>query len=607
MAFVWGDGGAQLTPEAIAAQRKVAQAMMARGADYSPVQSAWQGAARAAEGLLGGWQAGQADAATRENVSYNKDYIANLPNMLAAPGAPAVATAPAAPSVQSAATPMGTAAIPAGKDEFVSTVMPLAIAASEKTGIDPRIIVAQAAIESGWGKSAPGNNLFGIKSHGAPGGNVLPTTEVVDGQPVRIRDSFAAYASPAESAAGYADFINKNPRYGAVKSAQGLDAQVAALGQSGYATDPSYGAKVGAIARSLPGAPPAVIGPNDPSPLDTAAYPAGPMPAAQAPSPAVQTVAQAMPQGINPKLLAGLADPRLDEGTKKILGAMLQQQMKPNEFGFQSQPDGTILRTDPRTGNVTPVYQGATKPTFGIIGESEDGKKTYGFIDPVKGTATPLQPPKAGDDRPTITLPDGKEVVVPKGVDVKSARTEASKAWADAATGKKTEVQGSAEQFANRLENAEKNFGGVATEGVGVSGATQGIAGSVPVVGGFLQSGNYQKMQQAKQEWVTALLRKESGAAIGKDEFTQYDKQFFPQPGDKPDVIAQKAEARAVAIEAMKKTAGPGYKPPAATAPASRAPTAPPPAAGPSEGATATNPKTGERVIFQRGQWVPIA
>jgi hypothetical protein len=69
-------------------------------------------------------------------------------------------------------------------------------------------------------------------------------------------------------------------------------------------------------------------------------------------------------------------------------------------------------------------------------------------------------------------------------------------------------------------------------------------------------------MEQAKREWVTALLRKESGAAIGKDEYTQYDRQFFPQPGDGPSVIAQKAEARRVATEALKKSAGPSYKSP---------------------------------------------
>ncbi len=133
-------------------------------------------------------------------------------------------------------------------------------------------------LESGWGKSAPGNNLFGIKSHGLPGGNTLPTTEVVGGQPVAAQDSFRAYASPADSVAGYADFILNNKRYAPVRAAQGLEAQAAALGQSGYATDPAYGQKVLQIAQGLPqSAVPQVADASQPSPLDTAQYPAGPV------------------------------------------------------------------------------------------------------------------------------------------------------------------------------------------------------------------------------------------------------------------------------------------------------------------------------------------
>jgi flagellar protein FlgJ len=66
-----------------------------------------------------------------------------------------------------------------------------------------------------------------------------------------MNDSFRGYASPADSVAGYADFLLKNPRYKPMMQAQGLDAQLQALGASGYATDPNYANSVGAIARSL--------------------------------------------------------------------------------------------------------------------------------------------------------------------------------------------------------------------------------------------------------------------------------------------------------------------------------------------------------------------
>lgn len=135
--------------------------------------------------------------------------------------------------------------------EFMNTLGPLALAISQQTGLDPRLVIAQSALETGWGKSAPGNNYFGIKSHGQEGGNTLATTEVVNGQPVRVNDSFRAYADPSESAADYAKFLQTNPRYANLLGAKTLDDQLSALGQSGYATDPNYAAKVGQIAKGI--------------------------------------------------------------------------------------------------------------------------------------------------------------------------------------------------------------------------------------------------------------------------------------------------------------------------------------------------------------------
>lgn len=255
--------------------------------------------------------------------------------------------------------------------------------------------------------------------------------------------------------------------------------------------------------------------------------------------------------------------------TAAALGsAILQQAIKPKDVSYQTTPDGTILKMDP-TGKAapTPVYQAATKPTFGVIGE-EDGKKTYGFIDPVKGTATPLEPAKPGDQRPTVTGPDGKEIVIPKGVDVPTFRKEISKINADAAGGKMTEVQGNATQFANRMEAAESHIKKVEASALGTGGAAQQVAGKIPVVGSGFQSKEYQQYDQAKRQFVTAVLRKESGAAISASEFERYEKEFFPQPYDKPEVIAQKREARRVAVDAMKRVAGPSYKSPDLAAPA---------------------------------------
>ena len=140
---------------------------------------------------------------------------------------------------------------PGDKQSFVTAMMPHALRVSERTGIDPRIVIAQAAQETGWGKSAPGNNFFGIKSHGKGGGNTMATNEVISGQTVRIKDSFRGYGDMGQSADDYAQFLIDNPRYKPMLAAQGLDAQIQALGQSGYATDPNYASSIRSIASGI--------------------------------------------------------------------------------------------------------------------------------------------------------------------------------------------------------------------------------------------------------------------------------------------------------------------------------------------------------------------
>lgn len=139
------------------------------------------------------------------------------------------------------------------RQQFIQQIMPYAIEASKRTGVDPRIIVGQAALESNYGQSAPGLNFFGIKSHGREGGQTLNTTEYGAGGAYKTADSFRKYGSMGESVDDYARFITENKRYAPVRQAQGLDAQLDALQKSGYATDPQYASKVGSIARSVSG------------------------------------------------------------------------------------------------------------------------------------------------------------------------------------------------------------------------------------------------------------------------------------------------------------------------------------------------------------------
>lgn len=95
--------------------------------------------------------------------------------------------------------------------------------------------------------------------------------------------------------------------------------------------------------------------------------------------------------------------------------------------------------------------------------------------------------------------------------------------------------------------------------------ATSQAVGSIPLIGDFartkITSTEQQQYRQAQENWVRANLRKESGAVIGADEMNAEIKTYFPQPGELPEVIAQKVVARQVTQEAMKTAAGTSFKP----------------------------------------------
>lgn len=194
---------------------------------------------------------------------------------------------------------------PGDRESFIKAMTPHAMRVAEITGLDPRLVIAQAAQETGWGKSAPNNNFFGIKSHGKGGGGTFATTEYIGGKPVTVNDSFRGYSDMGDSAMGYAQFLMENPRYKAMLAAGDLDGQLAALGESGYATDPNYASSVGSIARGI-----SLGGP--------VAAPAG----------ASTATNSAMPN-IDPQALASaLANPWLSPEQRSVLMTIYDQQVQ---------------------------------------------------------------------------------------------------------------------------------------------------------------------------------------------------------------------------------------------------------------------------------------
>ena len=155
--------------------------------------------------------------------------------------------------VKSGPAPAANASLQGQVDAFVDRMGASAQAASAASGVPAPLILAQAALESGWGKreiraddGTQSFNLFGIKADRSWKGPVVETTttEYVDGEPQRVRAKFRAYASYDEAFTDYAKFITRNPRYANVLAADTPAEAAHGLQKAGYATDPQYGQKL---------------------------------------------------------------------------------------------------------------------------------------------------------------------------------------------------------------------------------------------------------------------------------------------------------------------------------------------------------------------------
>jgi flagellar protein FlgJ len=164
-----------------------------------------------------------------------------------AEGPDAEGSAAAAPSI----TMLQTAS------QFVSEVLPTITRAAKALGVSPLGMLAQAALETGWGKrmartaqGAPSLNMFGIKAgdnwEGARAS--ASTVEFSGGVATQRHTAFRAYASIEESVGDFANLLKGSPRYhNAIAAGGNAQAYVNSIGQSGYATDPEYGNKLNEI------------------------------------------------------------------------------------------------------------------------------------------------------------------------------------------------------------------------------------------------------------------------------------------------------------------------------------------------------------------------
>jgi|KBSMisStandDraft_5_1062788.scaffolds.fasta_scaffold128843_2 flagellar protein FlgJ len=163
---------------------------------------------------------------------------------------------------------------------FVSDLWPAAQEAGQQLGVDPRNLIAQAALETNWGTRVPhdesgrsSNNLFGMKTGSQwTGASVaagtqeylsptssdraasegIPSGEGQNGTTISTTAQFRAYDSRAQSFKDYAALLRSSPRYAAaLNTGSNVHAFATALQRGGYATDPDYASKVSSIAGSI--------------------------------------------------------------------------------------------------------------------------------------------------------------------------------------------------------------------------------------------------------------------------------------------------------------------------------------------------------------------
>lgn len=160
-----------------------------------------------------------------------------------------------------------------------------------------------------------------------------------------------------------------------------------------------------------------------------------------------------------------------------------------------------------------------------------------------------------GNDTLVRIMPDGTAKRIDTGIDQTPTNPFAY-------GGKMSETQSKDALYADRMFDAEKVLSDPAVHASALD-PSQHMRSMAPFgFGNYLVSNDFQKFDQAKRNFVNATLRRESGAVISKEEFDNANKQYFPVPGDSPQVTEQKRQNRIAAVRGFSAGAGPAYQPP---------------------------------------------
>lgn len=164
------------------------------------------------------------------------------------------------PPAASMAVPVGQAKLASPGGGFISRLLAPAVEVSRQTGIPHQLILAQAALESGWGNKEiprengqPSYNLFGIKATPGWKGETteITTTEYINGVAKKVKAAFRVYHSYTDALHDYSKLLINNSRYQNVTLAKTPEQAAQALQDGGYATDPQYAKKLIGIIQQI--------------------------------------------------------------------------------------------------------------------------------------------------------------------------------------------------------------------------------------------------------------------------------------------------------------------------------------------------------------------
>ena len=562
-AFIWGAGGAQMTPEEIARQREIAGALLNQAGDTSPVGDWTQGAARVVNALGGVLKERRANQAEASNAAGSQSRIAALLGGMTGGGAaefpPAPSSAVAAPSGAPPSIPQ-TAEAGAIRQGLIDRGLPAHVADAfvlnmqDESGLNPGINEQNPTVpgsRGGYGLyqlTGPRRKAYEAFA-GQRGVDPSDTNAQLDflmselqGPEAKAAQSILSAPDTGTAAAAIVnDFLRPAPEHAASRTSrymgmagQGAPVQVAS-------NDPQ--AAIAAALGAQPQAAPAMSAPQITQD----------MPVAEAP----QQMAQAAPapqQGMNPGMQAAIAQALSNPGAspqeKQIATILLQQQMQNSDPGNQLDMEYKRAQLDALRNK-----QQAPQPLLNAGGGA--------IFNP--NTGEWLTAPNVGQTEQPSRVREyeyAKQQGFPGSFnDWLASQKGGMSLSVDPATGQvsfqqggnikpMTEAQSKDTTFATRAEGALPILDQFANA---LTSLPESSANALPGgVGNYLQSKEYQQAQQAGTEFLQAILRKDTGAAITPQETAEYGKVYLPRPGDTPELLAQKQASRKRALEALK-------------------------------------------------------